>query len=167
MEKHAPFDLTLDELLAGPDREDAELDVDPIFARTGLDEIMTDAPEVEGAYDVRTDSPRTPSTTNPGCVFAEVEAGVVALSPEGETIGCYLSTALAVAEGWQGRGLGAELVLERLLRSGENPVWNLDSPQYSPGGLAAHRAAWRQARQDPRALAERMERILKAGRPDD
>lgn len=166
MTRPPPFDLGMDEMIAGPDW-DGELDVDPIFAITGLEEIMSDAPHVDGAYDVRPGSSRTPSMAIPGCTIVEVEAGVIALGPDDEVVGCYLSTALAVGEAWRGRGLGAELVLERLLRSGENPIWNLDSPQYSPGGLAAHRSAWRRAQSHPEELTARMDRIRKAERAAD
>src|SRR6185312_9899215 len=76
----------------------------------------------------------------------DIPAGVLLLGPDGKRVGGYVWCDLAIDAAHQGLGLGAELVLERYLRDGGLPTWDLDTAAYSPAGEAAHRAAWRLAR---------------------
>src|SRR3546814_2286557 len=83
------------------------------------------------------------------------------LEPEERVGGEYLGCDLAVADEHQGRGLGAELVLEYAMRTGDLPTWELDVAAYSHAGEAAHRAAWRMACN--RDLFERKAAAIRAG----
>lgn len=138
-----PFGLDLDVFLAGAHGRD--LDVDPIFAKPFarvLAELRRDAP-----FDVAIGEGRSrPSRIDPRCVLHEVGAGILLTDAAGTAIGGYLSYDLALDEAYRGRGLGTELVIERVLADGAVPTWQLDAPAYSPAGLAAHAAAWRRMR---------------------
>jgi len=150
----APFDLSLEEFLRGPDSSE-DLDVDRIFS-VPFDRLMREnAPYAESALDYDAASERTPSMVVPGAMFVGVAAGVILLDPRGKAIGCYVWSSLALDADWQGLGLGRELVIERSLREEANPVWALDTPSYSPAGVAAHAAAWRYARGHPAEIKAR------------
>src|SRR3546814_9460216 len=110
------YPSTMDEgaFLGGPDRHVAYLeveveqllDVDDVFAKnltTVLRDYSLDETDVWG---------RSPSAVAEGYEFAETEDGVLLLDPEERVVGAYLGCDLAVADEHQGRGLGAELVLE-------------------------------------------------------
>lgn len=151
-------DIEEDEFLAGPERyaewdgTNALLDIDWIFGK-GIGTILEDirkfdphglAPDQEAI--------ETEALAAPGYRFRKVDAGVLLLAPDGEIAGGYLGCDVALSPEHQGKGLGAELVLERYLREGDLPTWYLDHAAYSPAGEAAHRAAWRLL-QDPAVRA--------------
>lgn len=148
-----PFDLSLDEFLTGPHSDDSnEIDIDPIFGKS-LTQVLRELHDWNPqslAFDEQ--SPRCPSLCEEGYSYVEVDQGVLLLAPDGDIAGGYLSCDLAVASDHRGKGLGAELVMQRALRDGELPTWNLDVPAYTPAGLAAHRSAWRQVRARPEMI---------------
>jgi len=147
----APFDRTLDEFLSGT----GELDVDRIFAkdfRRVLDEFAIAAPD-----DLIPRGPSWPSVVSPMLHYRQVPAGVMLYDGD-QPIGGYLSCDLSLDERHRGKGLGAEIVIERCLLDGENPVLHLDEAAYSPAGLAAHLAAWRRVRRDHAETALRISR---------
>lgn len=137
-----PFDLPIDNFLAGKDGR--ELDIDPIFGKP-LGEILRN-------YDLgaATCGPDIPSVSDRvyklRMVETEIDQGIVLVSPTNEVVGAYIGSALAITPLHQGRGLGAELVFEFARAFGELPAWFLDIPAYSPAGAAAHRRAWHLAR---------------------
>lgn len=151
-----PFDVDEQTFITGPD--DTVLDVDPIFAKRFADmydDLLRHAPE-----DVRVDDdlPPRPSIAVPGLVYRDVPCGVL-LFDGAVAIGGYLSCDLGLEEAYRGRGLGCEIVIERCLQDGCSPVWSLDRSSYSPAGLAAHRAAWRQVRAQGLTTAFRLARL--------
>lgn len=156
-----PFDVDEDAFLAGP--VPRELDIDPVFAKPFqrmIDELRRDAPE-EIEWDAT--EARQPSLLAEGVWFREVPCGIMLVDADDRPIGGYLSCDLGLDPAWQGRGLGAEIVIERALRDGELPTWNLDEAAYSPAGLGAHRAAWRHARSHPEETALRIARMRDNG----
>ena len=138
-----------DAFLAGPDRVEAYeageidelLDIDPIFGKT-IERILEEFREFDPNGILPAGEPLTPSDIIDGYSFQEVSAGLLLLDPEGNVVGGYLGSDLAVSGEHQGKGLGAELVLETYLRSESIPVWHLDTASYSPAGEAAHISAW-------------------------
>jgi len=157
----APFDVDEDEFLAGESLR--ELDVDHIFAKDFdrvLREFRRDAP---GDIVWDASEARMPSLLAEGVFFREVPCGIMMVDADDVPIGGYLSCDVSVDASWQGRGLGAELIIERCLRDGEVPTWCLDDAAYSPAGEGAHRAAWRHARSHPEETARRVERMRAAG----
>ena len=151
-----PFDEDEDAFIVGP--EGGRLDVDPIFAKDFdrvMDEFGRDAPD-EIVPDMK--EPGLSSLLAPELTYRDVPAGVV-LYHRDRPVGAYLSCDLSLDEEYQGRGLGAELVIERCLRDGCSPLWSLDAAAYSPAGLAAHRAAWRHVRTHPVETALRTRRL--------
>lgn len=138
-----PFSYSLEEFLAGPGYSENDLDIDPVFA-TSLTRLLEENPHDDLQY--TGDSPSWPCRLDPALRYVEVEAGVLLLDQGSQIVGMYAWTALAIAPQWQGKGLGADIVIQRIERWGENPVWHLDTPAYSPGGRAAHESAWRQKR---------------------
>lgn len=150
----APFHLDEDDFVAG----EGILDVDPIFAKTFervMDEMRRDAPLTIVPFE---DGEGRASLLAEGLWYHDVPAGVLLCTGDGTPVGGYLDCDLSLASTHHGRGLGAEIVIERCLRDGAVPTWNLDQPAYSPAGLAAHRAAWRRARRNPEETMERMSR---------
>lgn len=150
-----PFDEDEDAFLAG----DGEPDVDDVFAKDFdrvWEEMLRFAPD-DVVWDAGDQA--LPSLIVPGVVFREVPCGILALGPDGEPIGGYLSCDLSVDAAWQGLGLGAEIVIERCLRDGMNPVLNLDAAAYSRAGIAAHSSAWSRARSHPEETAVRLARL--------
>ena len=162
------MELSLQEFLKGPGMEDADLDVDRIFAKQlarMVDEILSSDPS---ALDRDESLGITVSATNPGFSFESVESGVVLRSPDGEIAGAYLSPDVAIDERYQGLGLGAELIAEYFLRRGDLPPWNLDSPQYSPQGVTAHESAYRFLKRNPELVAAKIaiiDGVQDEGRP--
>lgn len=156
-----PFNVDLEVFLAGESRR--ELDVDKIFAKDFervLSEFKEYAPE-----DIVPDSKDAgvPSLFWPQLRFVEVPAGILLIAADGLPIGGYLSCDLSLSSDWQGRGLGAEIVIERCLRDGEVPTWNLDAASYSPAGLAAHQSAWRHVRKHDQETELRVRRLKALG----
>lgn len=146
-----PFNAPLDEFLQGPDCN--PLDIDPIFAKS-VAQIIKDwevSPEQLCRSNARA------SLIEPRLTFHDTDVGVILADGE-KTVGAYLGCDLALDHGYRGKGLGRELVLERMLLSGENPVWYLDAPAYTPAGLATHEAAWRYARTHPTNIHKRISR---------
>lgn len=144
--------LEEDEFLAGEERFsrflEGELDedlviVDDIFAKSVVD-ILADYP-----CELNDLSSPTASIRAPGYIFADHDAGVVLLAPTGDIAGVYLGPDLAISDMHRDRGLGAELVLERVLREGGSPVWELSRPCYTRAGRRAHASAWRLLRDPP------------------
>lgn len=156
-----PFDEGEYAFVAGPDG--AEVDVDRIFAKEFdrvLREFRRDAPD-----EIVPDEAEAgmPSLVDPALTYRNVAAGVLLFDGD-RPVGGYLSCDLSLDAAYQGRGLGAEIVIERCLRDGASPVWALDSAAYSPAGLAAHRAAWRRVRAEPGETATRVARLEGATR---
>ncbi len=149
-----PFDSDVNRFLVGPDC--LNLDIDRIFAKT-LDQIIGDYEHEPGLIAIQEDAPNYPSLIRPSLVFKEAEVGIW-LCDRDIIVGAYIGCDLSVLPEYQGFGLGAELVLERCIRDGYNPVWHLDSAAYSPAGAAAHRTAHRMARGDVYQLQERYAR---------
>lgn len=144
--------LEEEEFLAGSERfslyVEGELDgdlivIDDVFAKSVTD-ILADYP-----CDLSDLSAPTASIRASGYVFADHEAGVILLAPSGDVAGVYLGPDLSISEMHRDRGLGAELVLERVLREGGSPVWDLSRPCYTRAGQRAHVSAWRLLRDPP------------------
>jgi GNAT superfamily N-acetyltransferase len=172
-----PASIGVDEFLAGPDRfaddpdDDGDgpeadlLDIDDIFAKD-FARVLAEQREAAASYgaaspDPEPDAVATPSLKAPGYRFVEVEAGVILLSPSGEAVGGYIGPDVSVAEEHQGKGLGAELVLELAMRRGGLPTWDLDTASYSRAGVGAHRAAHALAR-NPAFFAAKSEALQEA-----
>lgn len=151
----SPFDGDDDAFLCNEGHEPI---VDDIFAKDFdriLAEFMRDAPQ-DLVMDEETT--RHPSLVDPKLDYAEVPAGVMLLDGD-RAVGGYLSCDLGLDPAYRGRGLGAEIVIERCLRHGDNPVLDLDEAAYSRAGIAAHRAAWRRARRNETETALRRARL--------
>lgn len=152
-----PFDMDEEEFLAG--RDGREPDVDDVFAKPFkrmLAEMLRDAPE-DMEHDATEDG--LPSMFAAGITIRDVPCGIVMQGPDREPVGGYLSCDVGIDPAWQRRLLGMELVIERCLRDGKNPVSNLDSACYSRAGMATFRAAWRHARENPHETAARVARL--------
>lgn len=155
MDLPEPFDLTEDEFVEG---EPGRLDVDDVFAKTlsqVLEEFRAYAPD-----DIRPESDDAghASLFEPGYRFLDVPAGVLLMAPDGTIAGGYVSCDLVLGEEHRGKGLGMEIVIERCLRDGMNPVLNLDESAYSNAGLKCHRSAWQHARSNPDETRRRIRR---------
>ena len=150
-----PFDLSEDEFLEG---EEGRLDIDDIFAKD-LSQLLEDFSRYAPEDIIADDGDASyPSLFEPGYTFRDVPAGVLLICPRGDIAGGSLSCDLVVDEPHRGKGLGMELVIERCLRDGMNPVLNLDESAYSNAGLECHRSAWRHARSNPDETRRRMRR---------
>lgn len=148
----SPFDLDLAVFLVGPDDTDREPDIDYIYSkpfRILWQEFLQYDPE---GVSWGKDNPRIPSRLVEGYSFIEVPAGILLLDSKDEPVGGYLSCDLAVDEEHQGQGLGKELIIHLVHRTGSLPTWFLDEPAYSPEGYAAHVSAWEYARAHPEIL---------------
>lgn len=157
-----PFDpTTIDEdaFLLGPERVDADLDIDDIMAKdfTVMAREMRAVAASWPHWDRPTTHP-TPSDIVPGYTFLEIEGGLLLLAHDGSWAGGFISCDAAILPGHQGQGLGAELFLEYAMRHHGLPTWDLDTASYSHAGAAAARAAWRLAHDRPlfRRKAERL-----------
>ena len=154
------FDVDLDAFLSG----EGKVDEDDIFAKdfdTVLDDMRTYDPK---GIAWNPSTPVLPSLVAEGYALRHVEAGVLLFCPSGRMVGGYLSCDVSVDPAHQGRGLGAELVIERCLKDGMNPVLHLDAASYSSAGLAAHMSAWRRVRSRPDETAVRVHRMEQASR---
>lgn len=152
--------ITERSFLTGPDPdEERELDVDTIFGKPWarvLSEMIACDP---GCLDPDPNGVETPSDLRPGYAFRPVAAGLLLVAPGGSLAGGYLSCDVSVDEAHQGLGLGAELIAEHFLRSGDTPTWSLDTAAYSPAGEAAHRAAYRLMRARPELVDKKLSRF--------
>lgn len=173
-EEKGPAGIGEDAFLAGPDRyeewdgEDDLLDIDDIFAKP-FERILREQREAAAEHgaesvDVVPDCVVTPSLRAPGYLFAEVEAGVLLLTSDGTPVGGYIGCDVAIDPEHQGKGLGAELILEYAMRRGDLPTWHLDEAAYSRAGERAHRAAHSLAR-DKGFYARKREILEEASRP--
>ena len=152
------FDLDLDSFLAG----DQEIDEDDIFGKS-FDVFQTDLKYFDAAdiqWNAKT--PTYPSLIAEGYCYRHVDAGIFLFAPDGDIVGGYISCDLSLDSDHQGQGLGTELVIERCLADGMNPVLNLDEAAYSSAGLAAHMSAWHRVRSHPEETAARLERLKAA-----
>lgn len=61
-----------------------------------------------------------------------------------EVAGYYLGSSLHIAEAHRGRGLARSLVAAQILDLGGLELWSFGISAFSPGGLEAHRSAYRQ-----------------------
>ena len=149
------FDVDLDRFLSG----DGEVDEDDIFGKD-FETVFADMLRYDPQGIAWDDSaPALPSLMADGYVFRHVDAGVLLLCSAGEIVGGYLSCDVSVDPSHQGLGLGTELIIERSLKDGMNPVLHLDEAAYSSAGLAAHTAAWERVRTHPEETAERVRRL--------
>lgn len=137
-----PFDKEENAFIEG---EYGRLDVDDIFAKE-LEEVLDDFRKNAPEYIETDDKEFYPSLIEPGYHFKDVPAGILLMAPDGSIAGGYLSCDLVLERKHRSKGLGMEIVIERCLRDGENPVHNLDDSAYSRAGLRSHRAAWHHVR---------------------
>lgn len=131
-------------LLTGDeDGDDDLLDIDDIFGRKTWSEVYGDGDAYypKGWAIVHEDDFVRPSDVEDGYTFASFEYGTFLISPEGKKCGGFIASELNVNTPHQGRGLGAELVVEHFLHNGDLATWHLDTPAYSPEGEGAIRAA--------------------------
>lgn len=144
---------------ADPEDDEPELyDIDRIFG-TSFTTVYGDAVKHQpDALKPVAGAPETQSDMVPGYRFREIEGGLLLVAPDGEIAGGYIGCDLALDEGHQGAGLGAELVLEYFLRRERIPIWDMDGAQFSPAGFAAHKAAHRMG-QDLELVAKKVARI--------
>ncbi|MEP3667794.1 MAG: hypothetical protein ABJN42_13800 [Roseibium sp.] len=70
------------------------------------------------------------------------QAGVIAVSPDDDICGVYLESNLVVDEGYRGRGLATDLIIDCTMFMGGLPGWSSPEPLFSEAGLAAHLRAW-------------------------
>jgi GNAT superfamily N-acetyltransferase len=150
-----PFNQDLDCFLSGPGGR--ELDIDDIFAKN-FSKVLEEFVKFSPQDLVPEDDCIYKSLVDESLHYIEVPAGILLMNGI-EPIGGYLSCDLSLDEKWQGKGLGAEIVIERCLRYGAVPTWDLDEPAYSRAGAAAHESAWRRARENPEETRQRAERI--------
>lgn len=138
--------LDEEEFLAGPERYalhmEGELNedlivVDDVFGKS-VSDILSDYPcEI---FDL---SAPSISLMASGYIFADHDQGAVLIAPNGSIVGAYLGPDVAIYPEHRGKGLGSELVLERVLREQSSPVWDLSRPCYTRAGMRAHIGAWR------------------------
>lgn len=155
----SPFHLDLNRFLSAAG--DHHVDVDPVFAKD-FDRLLREMREfdAEGLEADASVSDRA-SLIIPSLTYRTVQAGVMLFDGH-DPIGGYLSCDLSLDKAYQGQGLGAEIVIERCIQEGCNPVWHLDEAAYTPAGIAAHRSAWRRARESREETAERVDRAGRA-----
>lgn len=148
--RHHPSRYDLDDLsehafLAGPDRagrweegfEEQLYSVNDAHERA-VWEILEEHPA-----DRTAERRARPSRLALGYRYSDHADGVILRCPKGRIAGVYLGLHLALHVPFRGRGLGTELVVDRALRDGGLPGWELDPPAYTRAGLRAHRSAWR------------------------
>ncbi|WP_046867054.1 hypothetical protein [Microvirga massiliensis] len=158
IEPFDPSELTEEEFLLGPDRDD-DLDIDDVFSKEFeniyADQLMFDRSSVA----ITPKSLWTPSIVDADYRFVDVEAGVLLIGPDGKPCGGYIGCDVAI--GWihRGRGLGSELILEYAMRHGRLPTWDLDEASYSTDGYRAHCNAHAMARD--RVFFDRKRQALK------
>lgn len=134
-----------------------DLIVDDIFGKS-LKETLEDIKIYNPEYLDTEGGKCLESLFEPGIFFQDIPCGVMLINKEKTIIGGYFSYDLVVDEAYRGKGLGIELVIERCLRDGENPLSNLDEASYSRKGLRAHESAWLHTRQNPEETRQRLSR---------
>lgn len=140
-------DLDEDVMLVGPYGDDEDLDIDFVFA-TALEDRLGDLAyemgcSVDDLGDKAIEISETPAMVHLDDVslHAVEDVGVIALTDGSDIVGLYTGHSLAVRDDCQKRGIGKALVVCGMVLSGENGVWNLDTPSYSPYGEACFRSA--------------------------
>lgn len=139
--------LTLGEFLAGPHHDPDRIDIDPVFAKS-VEAILVDwGWDAFGRFVSPVEAEALLTDPFPGDDGLRFEAepeglGVIAIAG-GRVVGVYLGCDLAVQPEWRGQGIGARLVAMRFAADGCLPTWSLDTPAYTPAGLAAHKSAFR------------------------
>jgi len=143
-------ELSLDEFLAGTDREDPEIDVDDIFAGT-FDDALRDYLVDSGFKDTSHFPHRAPLGRSDGDIVylnaVDVDLvtshGIAAWSTKaGCLVGLYTGCTLAVDPEFRGIGIGTNLVKLRFLCNEELPLWYLDEASFSNAGLSVHQGAY-------------------------
>lgn len=139
------------EFLGGPGRAPEDIVIDPVFAgslETTLADAATDSCLPPATFQERLRD----STTCPLLVRVEKVSYKHVLTPDGLALGVaaatdgpapvivggYLGCSLAVAPEVQRQGIGTRLVMLRYLSDHALPLWDHDTPGYSPDGHAVH-----------------------------
>lgn len=143
--------LSPGEFLDGPGR--ADRDIDPIFA-TGFEESLKDLIAdaglsagdryrirvAEGLLGARIVASQDPASVT-YCPVAGTNGqplGVAARNADGRLIGHYTGCTLVVDPDHCGAGIGTDLVVLRFIEEQSLPLWDHDTPGYTPGGESAH-----------------------------
>jgi GNAT superfamily N-acetyltransferase len=135
------------ELLAG-----TELVIDNRYFGKTLPDIMAD-------NDLTIIGRTWPSDIVQGFSFAQAEDGIVLIHDIDErVVGAYAGLDVAIDPEFQGRGLGAELILEAIIRNEGVPNADCDTSGYTSAGYAAHLAAQRLAQTRPSLYALKIRR---------
>ena len=155
------LNLTLDEFLAGPGRECADLDIDDIFGKE-FEQVMAEIKlfDKNGLNPLDPDEGLILSDVVAGYAYQEVESGLALFAPDGHVVGGYFSCDLSIEYEHQGQGLGTELIVEYYVRNGCLPTWDLEVPAYSNAGSAAHRSAWEWAQSNPDLYRQKENRAM-------
>lgn len=141
------------EFLGGPGREEVDIVVDEIFANTlehALEALSYDAniPLEDGRSPLQDKwtelglcgnfSLREPEDPTgcyaPGIIAIHMDTGMIC--------GAYVGCSLAVDPDYRSQGLGTALVMLRFLVEESLPLWDHDTPGFSPQGDAVHRQAF-------------------------
>ena len=146
--------------LVGPDRDETDIDVDKIFGKT-LEQSFKDHEGNPQAFMVIHDTDAVISIADPKFAFADVECGLALIElSTGYIQGGIFGCDLVLARELHGRGIGKEIVGEYFIRNGDLPTWHLDTPAYSPVGLATCRSAWKWLKVSPEPW-DREQRMVK------
>jgi len=151
-----------DQVLMGPDRDEDDVDIDPIMAatfQTAMEDFCTDAEILRNGLKITPGSPEMRATvdnvlskeeplltTSDGTRIVKAYAkdgysiGVAAIAPREEKpgafrlAGLFTGCTLCVNGPERGRGIGKALVMARFILDGDLPTWEHDTPGYSPAG---------------------------------
>ena len=151
-------DLSEADFLGGPGGGGAPGDIeeDPIFGTemaTALADLATGAglcaPLAPGEA-MPSQLLRQCHMTIDGCAYYEITdvqgmiLGVAAFGEGTVPAGLYTGCTLIVDPDNRGQGIGTRLTMLRFILDGALPLWDHDTPGYSPAGAAAHRTAHRE-----------------------
>lgn len=153
-----------DQVLTGPDRDEDDVDIDPIMGATfltAMEDFCVDAEIPRTDPTLTPDSPEIRAVTSQRLAREEallsipgggrvVRArstegryiGVAAIMPREEDpetfrlAGLFTGCTLCVNGPMRGRGIGKALVIARFILDGELPTWDHDTPGYSPAGAS-------------------------------